>query len=74
MGLSNYMIAPIQRITRYGLLLKGKYDDFNLNILYLFVFYVDITKHSNPESPDFMFIQRSLKCHLALAHAMNEIQ
>lgn len=25
MGLSNYMIAPIQRITRYGLLLKGKF-------------------------------------------------
>jgi hypothetical protein len=24
MGLSDYMIAPIQRITRYGLLLKGK--------------------------------------------------
>lgn len=23
MGLSDYMIAPIQRITRYGLLLKG---------------------------------------------------
>ncbi|KAI9254173.1 Dbl homology domain-containing protein [Helicostylum pulchrum] len=56
MGLSNYMIAPIQRITRYGLLLK------------------DIAKHSNPECPDFVFIRRSLKCHLALAHAMNEIQ
>ncbi|KAG2209520.1 Dbl homology domain-containing protein [Mucor mucedo] len=56
MGLSNYMIAPIQRITRYGLLLK------------------DLTKHSNQDSSDFIFIQRSLKCHLALAHAMNEIQ
>lgn len=56
MGLSDYMIAPIQRITRYGLLLK------------------DLAKHLNPESADFMYMQRSLKCHLALAHAMNEVQ
>ncbi|GAN03427.1 hypothetical protein MAM1_0040d02880 [Mucor ambiguus] len=56
MGLSDYMIAPIQRITRYGLLLK------------------DLTKHSDSNSPDFPFLQRALKCHLALAYAMNEIQ
>ncbi|EPB91945.1 hypothetical protein HMPREF1544_01239 [Mucor circinelloides 1006PhL] len=56
MGLSDYMIAPIQRITRYGLLLK------------------DLAKHSDPNSPDFPSLQRALKCHLALAYAMNEIQ
>ncbi|KAI8639823.1 Dbl homology domain-containing protein [Parasitella parasitica] len=56
MGLSDYMIAPIQRITRYGLLLK------------------DFLRHSDSNSPDFPFVQRSLKCHLALAYAMNEIQ
>ncbi|KAI8978655.1 Dbl homology domain-containing protein [Pilobolus umbonatus] len=56
MGLSDYMIAPIQRITRYGLLLK------------------DLIKHWDINHPDHYTIQRTLKCHLALAHAMNEIQ
>ncbi|KAI8360800.1 Dbl homology domain-containing protein [Blakeslea trispora] len=56
MGLSDYTIAPIQRITRYGLLLK------------------DLVKCSDPSSLDFDYITRSLKCQLALAHAMNAVQ
>lgn len=84
MGLSDYMIAPIQRITRYGLLLKGiliytictvaVLKKLNFIKFFFFSYHTDLTKHSNPESADFMYMQRSLKCHLALAHAMNEVQ
>lgn len=46
----------------------------NKKKIFFFYEFIDLTKHSNPNSPDFVYIQRALKCHLALAHAMNEIQ
>ncbi|KAI9279459.1 Dbl homology domain-containing protein [Umbelopsis sp. AD052] len=56
MGLNDYMIIPIQRVTRYSLLLK------------------DLKKHTPPNHPDYINIDKALKTMTGLALAMNDAQ
>lgn len=56
MVLDDYMIAPIQRVTRYCLLLR------------------DLQKHSDPNNPDFTYLDKAIKFLSALALAMNHVQ
>ncbi|KAI9280093.1 Dbl homology domain-containing protein [Sporodiniella umbellata] len=56
MILDDYMIEPIQRITRYSLLLK------------------DLQKHTDPNNPDFTYLDKAIKSLSALAVAMDYVQ
>lgn len=78
LGLADYAIAPIQRITRYCLLLKGVIFLFRTPIhfvlTHILLLLLDLIKHSTPAHPDYPYLERALKCMTALAIAMNNIQ
>lgn len=75
MGLSDYAIAPIQRITRYCLLLKGNCSPRpKMNQYINRPHVIDLLKHSSPSHHDYPYLDRALKCMSALALAMNNIQ
>jgi hypothetical protein len=75
MVLSDYMIAPIQRVTRYCLLLTGKIRNFTTGVICLLTcFKIDLQKHSNRSHPDYVYLEKTLTSLSALAFAMNTVQ
>jgi RhoGEF domain len=89
MGLADYLIMPIQRVTRYGLLLKGTVvfqgnrsicrNHFRETLLLMperplpFLF-TDLKKHTSVENPDYDDLDGAIKIINGLAIAMNHAQ
>ena len=89
MGLADFLIIPIQRVTRYILLLKGTLsvaraeESGNVNAVFfmfvnagLFFFYplADLKKHTAVTNPDYTDLDRATKMVTGLALAMNHAQ
>jgi len=74
--LGDYLIIPIQRVTRYGLLLAGMAltQEWMLIRCLSVICTIDLEKHTEPTHPDYRNIKISLCIIQSLASAMNAVQ
>lgn len=82
--MSDYFIAPIQRIPRYCLLIKGIY--ILLLLVYIFFLFfllknpgssytcIDLQKYTHPSEASYTDLDIALKTLTGLAVAMNHVQ
>lgn len=73
--MSDYFIAPIQRIPRYCLLLKGIAHRMYIFLLAVFILrYVDLQKYTNPMDDHHDALDKAIKVLTGLAMAMDHVQ
>jgi hypothetical protein len=74
--MSDYFIAPIQRIPRYCLLIKGKfiimYNKLNKNNINEII--IDLQKYTHPLDTNYTELGFALKTLTGLAVAMDHVQ
>lgn len=75
LGMSDYFIAPIQRIPRYCLLIKGNIFTPPPPKDRLFIIYfLDLQKYTHPSESNYNELDFALKTLTGLAVAMDHVQ
>lgn len=74
--MQDYLIIPIQRVARYGLLLAGKYCHlaFEKEALSNSHLLLDLLKHTQPSHSDYNNLIKAHQIVTSLASAMNSVQ
>lgn len=73
-SMDDFLIIPIQRVARYGLLIAGKKKCFFFVINNTKFLFIDLIKHTEPAHPDYEDLIIAHKIVTSLAFAMNSVQ